>query len=140
MKNIKLSALIFLSFFLGCTGSRESNQQKLQKGIYDEVMAIHDEIMPKMSKIMTLEKDLESLIQDSLVQKNPEQIKEIESQIARLKDADEAMMHWMRNFQVNHEGWPHDSIMSYLSKEKDEVSKVRDQMLDAISGAEELVN
>jgi hypothetical protein len=76
---------------------------------------------------------------DSTTSMNDERIEIVENSISMLEEADEAMMHWMRGFEVNQEGWPHDSIMSYLSKEKEKISKVRDKTLEAIKQAEEII-
>ena len=138
---MKNSILILTIIITGCGLNQEEKNKKLQQDLYDEVMVIHDEVMPKISNILSLEKDLEGGITelDSLDPNYSEQVKILKNQIARLQQADESMMQWMRNFEVNQEGWPHDSIMSYLSKEKERISEVRDQMLGAIKGAEDLV-
>ena len=60
----------------------------------------------------------------------------LEAQLLDLEEADESMMHWMRNFEANHEGWSHDSIMSYLESEKKSVGVVRDKMNSSIDEAE----
>jgi len=138
---MKNSILILTIIITGCGLNQEEKNKKLQQDLYDEVMVMHDEVMPKISNILSLEKDLEGGITelDSLDPNYSEQVKILKNQIARLQQADESMMQWMRNFEVNQEGWPHDSIMSYLSKEKERISEVRDQMLGAIKGAEDLV-
>jgi formate dehydrogenase maturation protein FdhE len=93
--------------------------------IYAEVMAVHDSIMPKMSDIHSLKKELnqhaESGSRDQVL-----------SAINGLDKADEAMMDWMANFNV-----PEDKseVDSYLNAQKTEINLVAEQMLQAIQRA-----
>ena len=116
-------------------------KKKLEKQLYDEVIEIHDEVMPKMSTILALERQLKEKIQE-LDSASPDETAKIEllkNQIPKLQEADEAMMQWMRNFQVNQEGWSHDSVMSYMGDEKDRITIVREKMLETITETEQLL-
>lgn len=141
MKSSKYTILIVTGLFFSCGNNEKKMNEQQEKDLFDKVIGIHDEVMPKMSTILFLESQISKRILelDSSNEKTPEEIKIYKDQIARLQIADEAMMQWMRNFEINQEGWSHDSIMSYLEVEKKSISLVRDQMLEAIESAEELL-
>ena len=141
MKSFKYTILILTALFFSCGNNQKSNNEKLEKDLYDEVIGIHDEVMPKMSTLLSLESQIKEKILgiDSADVVAIKEIQILNVQISELQDADEAMMQWMRNFQVDQEGWSHDSVMSYLENEKKTISLVRDQMLEVIDESEELL-
>src|SRR5690242_8749642 len=65
--------------------------------LYDEVMKVHDEVMPKMGDLYNLKKELEKKIGDSPTMAE-EKKKEIEVIIAKLDSADQGMRDWMHHF------------------------------------------
>lgn len=102
--------------------------------LYSEVMAIHDEVMPKMGDIYTLKEGLKKKLAD-----NPATDKrsEIESAISKLDAADESMRVWMRQFDseaIKDE----EKKREYLEGEMEKVKKVREDMLAAIEQAKAL--
>lgn len=141
MKRSKYTILILTALLFSCGNSQKNSNEKLEKDLYDDVIGIHDEVMPKMSTLLSLEKQLKEKIQkvDTSETNSAEEIKKLNDQILELQVADEAMMQWMRNFQVDQEGWSHDSVMSYMEQEKKNISLVRNQMLKIIENSEELL-
>jgi hypothetical protein len=116
--------------------SNEHHQHHSQ-GNYNEleekVMAVHDEVMPKMGQIKSLKKQL-GAAKDSLARQNPANdslIQVLQSRIEALEQADRAMWDWMHQYKVpTHE---EDSvIMAYLEDEMKRVTEVRDKMLQSI--------
>jgi hypothetical protein len=141
MKIFNYKVLIITALFFSCGNNQNNSKEKLEKDLYDEVIGIHDEVMPKMSTILSLEGQLSERMQelDSKNENFQEEIEIYKDQISKLQIADEAMMQWMRNFQVEQEGWSHDSVMSYMEKEKKSISLVRNQMLEVIENSEKLL-
>lgn len=141
MKSFKYTILIVTGLFFSCGNNEKKSNEQQEKDLYDEVIGIHDEVMPKMSTLLSLENQLKEKIQelDASEINNAEEIKKLHDQISELQVADEAMMHWMRNFQVDQEGWSHDSIISYMEYEKKQISQVKDQMLRVIDSSEKLL-
>ena len=140
MKNIKYLILYLIVLTSAC-GNRQSDEQEKQESLYNEVMAIHNQVMPKMGILLSFQGKLEEEITqlDSNNTDDLKKIKFIESQINKLEEADEAMMQWMRNFRVDQEGWRHDSVMSYLENEKQAISSVSDQMQEVIAESEAIL-
>lgn len=121
-----------------CTGNSSKEDGD---NLYKEVIAIHDEVMPKMGTIQNLRTEMNTRISelDSTSADYEDQKTILENQIAELDAADGHMMGWMRNFQVNHEGWPEDSVISYLNNQKVLISDVRDEVNSALESSEELL-
>jgi predicted transcriptional regulator len=103
-------------------------------------MAVHDEVMPKMGTIGKLIGQLEDKIKET---DNPEVL--IEARTA-LREANKAMMDWMKGFGDSFEG---DEIMKgkalteekqkILDLEEKKVEALRDQINNSIKNAEEVL-
>ena len=102
---------------------------KAKTNLEAEVMTIHDEVMPKMGEIhlakKELKKALENIEYDSL--KN-----EVIKLISDLEMADEGMMEWMNQWKLPEN---EDEKNAYLIKEKEKITKVKDDMLTSIENA-----
>ncbi len=132
-----LSACLLL---VACNNNeKEEEQQKKDEieALKAEVIGIHDELMPKMDKIMNLKSQLEQEvinISDSTRSDSTAiQIKLIN----QLEEADAAMMVWMRNYDPMMEGMTHEEKTVYLENKNNDIKQVKEQMLSAISQAEE---
>lgn len=121
--------LVFCALFitLGC----QSNTDK-HTDLYNQVMMIHDEVMPRMSDIQTQIKSKREMLGDSSL--NTSNRQELLSIISKLEAADEAMWDWMHNFDS--ERAKSDTAEAYLQSEEIAIKNVRDMMLNAIQNAE----
>ncbi len=93
--------------------------------LYTEVMAVHDSIMPKMSDIHDLKKELK-------VYTESEARDQVMAAMGDLDKADEAMMEWMADFKM-----PEDKtqLETYLNDQKTKINQVAAQMYSAIQQA-----
>jgi hypothetical protein len=107
------------------------------QALYDEVMNVHDEVMPKMDDIYKLKEQLKRQITDApnMVQ---EKRKAIETAILRLDSASDGMMVWMRNFNPLPDSLGEEQARQYLEDEKKKVTRVKEDMLEAIDEAKSL--
>ena len=99
-----------------------------------EVMAIHDEVMPKMGDIHLARKGLRKILsatKDSTVQAD------IISMINDLESADEGMMRWMAEWKVPAK---EPEKTNYLNKEKEKITKVKIDMLSSLEKANAYLN
>ncbi|HEY0769889.1 MAG TPA: hypothetical protein VGD31_06110 [Sphingobacteriaceae bacterium] len=108
-----------------------SENQKL----YNEVMKIHDEVMPKMNDIHKLKMSIREKIEKNPNLPQVERIK-LDAMYAKLDSANEGMMVWMREFRPLPDSVGEDKARLYLQNEMTRVQKVRDNMLKAIESAE----
>jgi outer membrane translocation and assembly module TamA len=139
MKLLKFAlAFAFILTTLSCKGKTEAQpevQSQMQK-----VLAIHDEVMPKMGTI------------GNLISRIDEKIKETDSTEALLnasqdlKYSHKAMMDWMKTFG---ERFDSDEILKgkalsnekqkYLDEEEIKVKALRDKINSSINNAQELL-
>lgn len=137
--------LVFLKFYLflflsACQVSHEHSQKedKLSKenqAIYDEVMKIHDEVMPKQSIIAKYRDTLDLELKDEKIQKDTALLKKYQQVRQDLNYAYQAMNIWMQEFDVEYEGKSEAEVKAYLEKEKEKISKVSEKMLSSLEGA-----
>ena len=131
-----LTALVGLLFISSCGDGGKAERETLR----DEVMAVHDEVMPKMGDLRKTRKSLEAL-SDSLRSDttNTEKLQKLGSRAIEIAVANEAMMGWMRQYnpEIMEDGTPHEEVMSYLNEQKESIEKVRDQMNQALALGEE---
>ena len=113
---------------LSLASCKHSHPGMEDNALYMEVMAVHDSIMPKMSDIHDLKKELKAFAESPSKD-------QVMSAIGDLDKADEAMMEWMANFKT-----PEDKaqLESYLNNQKTEINQVAAQMYSAIEQATRL--
>jgi hypothetical protein len=93
--------------------------------LYDEVMKVHDEVMPKMNDIYTLKEELKKQLANSPDMMD-EKRKELEARIANLEAASEGMMRWMREFNPPADSLGEEAMKKYLEGEMEKVKRVRE--------------
>lgn len=141
MQKLLFSAFctLVLATLFSCGGTDPNLQA--QDALRDEVFAIHDEVMPKMAdlnrlKARMVEAKTDTLKLDSLAET------QVDAVISQLEQAEEGMMGWMNNFKgpekLRDTQLP-EEILKYLEEEKAKISKVREDMLNSISAAEQLL-
>lgn len=114
--------------------STPSEEEQLEKKRWDEVMVIHDDVMPKMGDIAKAQKKLRALSVEPVDSV-------ILQQLAELETAEEAMWAWMHELKPapEREAMAHSDYLKYLDEEEEKISEVRDMMLTSISNAESLI-
>src|SRR6478735_8150516 len=96
MKNLKTMKLIVKLMVIVLIGTMTNCGEK-EKSLYDQVMDIHDEVMPKMNDIHKMKKALKDSIANT--PDMPEETKlKFGQTILRLDSAGNSMMVWMREF------------------------------------------
>lgn len=111
--------MILSLFGIGC---QEYNQE--QQKMWDQVMEVHDEIMPKMGDLHQLKKQLKKQ------QKSPE----ITATISSIEQSQDAMMDWMREFKSMRQlsKLEHQAAIDYLKNEQIRVNDLKTLMLESI--------
>lgn len=131
-----LSAILMFCFACG----KDKDQEKLSN-LEIEVLAIHDEVMPKGEDIMSLKTELSKKIQgiDSLqnvgVSSNTlaeQRIKAIDLN-QKLTESDKLMMDWMHEYRGDSaKKLEPQAAIHYFEKEKDKILLVKQSTLKAI--------
>jgi hypothetical protein len=127
---------VFLGIMIGLWGCGKSHDHGNQE-LYEEVMKVHDEVMPKMNDVYKLKEELKKQIANS-----PDMVEEkknrIQSVILQLDSASDGMMVWMRNFNPLPDSLGVEKARNYLEQEQEKVNKVKEDMLKAIADAKTL--
>ena len=119
---------------------REAENIKAEEQKWDQVMTIHDEVMPLMSDINKAVKTLKENISEETTEEQKEQII---STIGKLEAADEGMFSWMANvrqIEPLRDSMNHQEIMDYLEKEMVAVTKVKVDILTSLEQGQALIS
>lgn len=152
---LKKTTLLLLSIiaisFTGCKNEQKESKNLVEaQNIYKEAIEIHDEVMPKMSEINSLTKQLEQR-KDSMAmaaEDNAELIQDIDSGINDLKQANDAMQDWMKNVKYVpgadadvENGMVEDTtgVVNIQENQKDEINAIKAQFENAIDKAKTLM-
>ena len=129
--------LLSLTVTLACKTEKKSPDEPSQM---EQVMAIHDEVMPKMGKLGKLVAELKQKVDTT------EQGQNYEAAMKDLQAAHESMMDWMKGFG---ERFDSDEILNgkaltsqkqeWLNEEEEKVKALRLQINSSIENAEELL-
>jgi len=125
------SVFFGLLLFSSCKDGFTPDVQKL----YDEVMVIHDEVMPEMGTIHNLKKKLKKVLKDPEAEFDAKMINE---QITALDYADDSMMDWMHQFKVPKDASEEEQLV-YLEDQKQKMTKVNLEMKSIIKNARNAV-
>lgn len=129
--------IVFTAIILfSCSGEKVDENQLLK----DEVIAIHDEVMPYMGELKTFRKKINEKADDLLEENaevNSEKVLELKLLAKDLDDSFEGMFVWMRQFKNNYEEMSEEEIKSYLQEQKVMVTKVRDDINVSMAAAKE---
>jgi hypothetical protein len=143
MKNFSLLPLLTILFALSGCGQKSNDhghehhkqdEKSPNQSLYDEVMKVHDEVMPKMDDIYKLKEKLKKQLADAPAMVE-EKKKDVEKTILQLDSASEGMMVWMRNFNPIPDSLGEEKARKYLEEQKVKVTKVKEDMLKAIEEA-----
>lgn len=142
MKNIAkyLSLALFLLAGCGKSGQHEHPEEDAatdnpNQALYDQVMDIHNEVMPKSDEIYSLKKE----IQDKVAAPNlaPEKKKQLDQIIAELDSADHSMMDWMHKFKPLPDSANQELAREYLENEMERIKKVRELINSSLQKAKD---
>jgi Mg2+ and Co2+ transporter CorA len=119
-------------------GDDQTTEDSPNQALYDQVMDIHNEVMPMKEDLYKLKKELEEKIV-----KTPsmaaDKRQELKKMIAELDSADNAMMDWMHNFNPLPDSADEEKAREYLETEMERIKKVRDLTNEAIERAKPVI-
>jgi hypothetical protein len=143
MKYLLCGALLFsLIIAVSCNQNKDhlhgdhgdASNDNPNQALYDEVMGIHDEVMPKMEDLYKLKKGLQTKL-DSAKDLAADKKAEIEKTISALDSASNAMMDWMHNFNPIPDSVDKEKAREYLESEMERIKKVKEITLEVIEKA-----
>lgn len=125
--------LLFSMLVLACTNPLIEANKEMRA----QIIGVHDEVMPKIGQLMSLEK--KALAQaDSLFAQDSTASTEIEairSLAGQLNQAHEGMFVWMRQYSLEEEGKTPEEIKTYLDEQLVKVNQVNADIKAALEQA-----
>ena len=115
--------ILCLLFFNSCKQEFASTEIETS---YKSVMQVHDEVMPEITTINKLQKQLKPYKESNSV---------AVELIDRLESAEDGMMDWMAEFKLNKSADKKIQV-DYLKKEQTRINKVSQDMKSSISMAQ----
>lgn len=129
----------------GHTGHTKEIPATKQDSLYAEVMAGHDEVMPKIGAVKGAQKEAQRLL-DSVAtlpakaQAGAAALKtKLQTLINDLNYADFAMDKWMVEFSLDSLKEDVEKRIQYLTDEKMKVGKVKDAIINSLATADSLL-
>lgn len=148
--------LLAISLLTACnnTGTEDHSKHESKEGkgapksavdsLMDEVMAGHDEVMPKMGKVRGAQAQAKAMLdsiaklpvkaQDAAVELK----KKLETLVNDLNYADYSMDKWMTEFKMDSAANNIQERLKYLEGEKSKVNKVKESILSGLAKADSL--
>jgi hypothetical protein len=133
--------LFIIAFSLVACGQKSEDHHREEVGdaiesggnqaLYDEVMKVHDEVMPRMDELYKKKESLKNRIANT--PDMPEADKHaIEDSITKLDQASEGMMVWMREFDPIPDSLGEEKAREYLENEMEKIKKVREDITEVL--------
>ena len=130
IKNILIVGLVLI--FASC------QQQNNEEAIKETIDRLHNEAMVVNEKANKTKFKLDSILEQKRMKQEADTL-EINKAIVQLNLADEKMMDWMHNFQLDFKGSKAEAL-KYFTDQLDSVKKVQLQLEDAIKQAKPFTN
>ena len=108
-------------------------EENPNQGLYNQVMAIHDEVMPKMDDLYKMKTAINEKLKEAsdLSAEEREKLGELSSQ---LDEAGKSMMDWMHQFKPD-DIQDEEQARAYLEDEMEKIKKVKQEVLEALEKA-----
>ena len=134
MKNKYLIYYVFILSILGCKPETKLDE----KQVYEEMMDIHNKVMPKMSEVNAVKRDLmdfnHNLDENSLTVKDS-----VLNTIMKLSDTEDRMSDWMDAISERNKKIVPAAMLAFLKNEKDTITTIENDVLLNLATARELL-
>ena len=101
--------------------------------LYNQVMDIHNEVMPKTEDLYNISKGLKAMLKEA---KTDEEKKQLEMRIAYLDSVNNMMMDWMHEFQPLPDTANEERVRAYYETNLEKVRRIKEAILMAIEKEE----
>lgn len=134
--SLLLAGLFVLASCAKKTDHEEHNHEAMEtenpnQVLYNQVMDVHDEVMPKMETLYNIKKDLEGKLSQT-EGLTDQQKKELEQRIHTVDSVSKMMMDWMHEFNPLPDTVDQEKAREYLESEMEKIKKVKEAMLETL--------
>lgn len=133
--------LLALSFSTCAKFSEQQIQE--QENAWDQMMVVHDEVMPKLGDMNQISRALKPYLDEGILEDKA--LKEAINLILKsLETAEDGMMEWMAGIGQNpidvmRASKSHEEIMAYIAEETAAITSVKDQILGSIQSGQNML-
>ncbi|MDX5339822.1 MAG: hypothetical protein LPK25_12385 [Cyclobacteriaceae bacterium] len=130
-------ALGFFLIFQSCGNSQENENKKFR----EEIIAVHDEVMPKMGQLKSLEKSAIQQADELANGSEPDsaRIQALNQLATELDQAYEGMFVWMRQYEVEDGEKTPAEVKLYLEDQMKKVTQVNEDIKSVLAKADSLL-
>ena len=134
MKIARISLIFGLMLIFQSCGSGQVEENAKKRA---EVIAIHDEVMPKMGQLKSLEKSALGLVEELSAMESVDTVKvqSLKDLAVELDQAYEGMFVWMRQYEVEDGERTPEEIKTYLDEQLLKVNQVNVEIKAALEQA-----
>jgi carbamoylphosphate synthase large subunit len=138
---MKLVRICLVFSFVAVVQSCEPSQKELNAARRSEVIAVHDEVMPKMGRLKSFEKKALQKVRElaAMVPSDPDKVQQMKDLAVELDHAYEEMFVWMRQYETEDGDRSPEEVKSYLETQMKSVSEVNRLMKAALTKADSLL-
>jgi len=135
-RHITVLTIVLLFFMNSCGQSVEDENLKMR----EKIISVHDEVMPLMGKLKSLEKKATQEIQNLEEEgnPNPERIMQLKALIIDLDAAYEGMFDWMHQYKPKDGDNTPEEIKAYLDDQLIKVQEVNNQFKEVLANSDKL--
>jgi hypothetical protein len=137
MKASPIYLMISVLFLFQSCANKQVEENKILRG---KIIAVHDEVMPKMGQLKSLEKAALQQVEELQNAEVPDlaKIDSLKTIANQLNQAYEGMFVWMRQYTLEDGEQTPEQVKAYLDEQLVLVSKVNDDIKSALAEAAEL--
>ena len=128
-------AFILCTALVGCGNDNKEIETKLN----EEVMVVHNEVMPKMGEASRLKRQLATFKQ-TVPDENAALKDSLINTILLLAKSEDMMSDWMANYKYPNPAAKHEDLVIYLKSQKDSIRQVSDAMYMSLAIAKGFLN
>jgi hypothetical protein len=141
MKSTLVTLAVLVAFVLAGCGKSEV-QKKLESDLNSEVMKMHDATMATLAKAKDLSTQIDGAVavQDSLAKRFPKAFEgkttnDLTAAKEKLAGVKDEMDKWMKGHKPFDPNGKHEDILAQLKKDKDDLTKVKNDVEGALAAA-----
>lgn len=131
---IRNQLVVLLSVLSLCLFSCSENEDKLEK-LHNEVMVVHDEVMPQNAELNRLKRQLKSY-KDVVSDENADLKDSLINGILLLSKSEDLMTDWMSSYDYPNEEISTEQMAKYLVAQKDSINAVKENFKMSIAIAQ----
>ena len=128
-------AILLCTALMGCGNDNKEIETKLN----EEVMVVHNEVMPKMGEASRLKRQLATFKQ-TVPDENAALKDSLINTILLLAKSEDMMSDWMANYKYPNPAAKHEDLVIYLKSQKDSIRQVSDAMYMSLAIAKGFLN